>query len=831
MTAPIDWSEIQTIFTAAIELPADERAGFLDARCGDRSAVRAEIELLLASHVAAGGFLETLADDVGQAIETAADLTGLRVGAFRLVREIGRGGMSVVYLGERVEGDFTQQVAVKILDAPLRDAALVQRFRAERQILASFAHPNIVSLLDGGVTANGHAYLVMELVEGQPLTRYCAERRLALEERLALVQTVCAAVQYAHQHAVVHRDLKPANILVTTDGVVKVLDFGVAKLLDAAPGGSADATIAAGLRPLTPNYASPEQLRGLPVTTSADIYALGVLSYEVVAGQRPYDISNQTLDVILRTVAEVDPQRPSAAAAGAAGTLPYDAQRLRGDLDAIVLKAMSKEAAARYGSAQQLADDLTRYRRSEPVEARPPSAGYVLARLARRHRAGFVAAAVSLVALVAALGISLWQIRRAVAERARADQRFSEVRQLANALIFKIHDGVAPLPGSTPVRRMIVAEALTYLERLSRDPSGDDALRLDLARGYHRVGDVQGKPSVPNLGDREGAAESYRKALVLVRPLRSGALAGDAATELAQIDIALAGVLLLNRESDEARAALAEAVDTAERLVRASPSGAARQLLGTAYFQVALNAERAVALTAWGKAGAIFDALLTERPEDPSRQRNAALVQKYVGSHYEGDNDHARALPYYSRALELDEKRLAANGSNRSAQFDVAVDLSSVGLAKQVTGRLAEAVPDFERCLKIREQLSASDPKDVQARRQLEIVHDRLGRLYADMGRIPEALDQHRQAVAIGESRTGVDAMAKDDLAVSLIGLGIAENLAGRKTAACHAFERSVLLDEGLLQAADLSPTLRDRATLHATNTRRRLEGCKQQAR
>jgi serine/threonine protein kinase/tetratricopeptide (TPR) repeat protein len=819
MTAPHDLAEVQTIFTAAIELPPGERAGFVEARCGDRPAVRAEVESLLASHAEAGEFLDVQALDAG--------LAGLRVGSFRLARDIGRGGMSVVYLAERVEGDFTQQAAVKILDAPLRTPELLQRFRAERQILASFAHPNIVSLLDGGVTPDGHAYLVMELVDGEPLTRYCTGRRLALEDRLALIQQVCAAVQYAHQHGVVHRDLKPANILVTAGGAVKVLDFGVSKLLDNAPGASANATLGAGLRPLTPNYAAPEQVRGLPITTAADIYALGVLTYEVVAGVRPYDISTQTLDVILKTVTEIDPPKPSLAAAAAEG-LPFDAHRLRGDLDAIVLKAMSKDPAERYGSAQQLAADLTRYTSSEPVEARPPSVGYVLGKLARRHRAGFIAATVSVAALVAALSVSLWQTRRAVAARNRADQRFSEIRQLANALIFKIHDGVAPLPGSTPVRQMIVAEALTYLERLSRDPAGDDALPLELARGYHKVGDVQGKPSVPNLGDRDGALASYRKALVLIRPLRTGPLAGDAATELAQIDIALAGVLLMDRGRDEAHAALAEAVDTADRLVRSNPSdAAARRLLGSAYFQVALTADHASALAEWTKAGAIFDALLAEHPDDPDRQRNVGLVQKYVGSIYELDNKYDEALQHHARALELDEKRLAAAPANRSTQFDVAVDLSNVAFAKYLVGRLDDAVPDFERCLKMREELSASDPKNVLARRQLTTVHNRYGRLLADMGRIPDALDHHRKAVAIAESLATLDANGKNGLAESLFDLAVAEALAGRKTAACAAYRRSFALDDDLLQARSLGPEEEYALQQHVASTRRQLDGCK----
>ena len=382
--------------------------------------------------------------------------------------------------------------------------------------------------------------------------------------------------------------------------------------------------------------------------------------------------------------------------------------------------------------------------------------------------------------------------------------------------------------GSTPVRRMIVAEALTYLERLSRDPAGDDALRLDLARGYHKVGDVQGKPSVPNLGDREGALASYRRALVLIRPLRSGPLAAEAATELTQLDIALAGVLFINGAGDEARAALAEAVDSAERLVRSKPSDdAARRLLGSAYFQVAAHEDPVSALAEWSKAGAIFDALLAERPDDADRQRNVALVQKYIGDRYEDEEEFEKALPHHARALELDEKRLAGNPSNRAAQFDVAVDLSGVGRAKHLTGHLAEAIPYFERCLRIREQLSASDPKDVQARRLLKTVHDRLGRLYADMGRLADALDQHRTAVAIAESLAAVDAVAKDDLAVSLFDLGVAEAQAGRKTAACNAYRRSLTFEDDLLRSGGLPAQTERRVRVHAASARERLAGCK----
>ena len=376
-----DWQRVQTVFAAALEREPDDRARWLTEACAGEPLIREEVDALLQSHDRAGQFLAL--DGAPASSSAAADaLAGLRIGPFALVREIGRGGMSVVYLAGRVDGGFTQEVAVKILDAPLRIDEVRQRFLAERQILARFAHPNIVSFLDAGVTADGRPYLVMERVDGQPLTRYCAARRLELPARLALLAQLCRAVQSAHQHGVVHRDLKPANVLVTADGVMKVLDFGIAKLLDDSVVGSGNATVAGAARALTPNYASPEQLRGETVTTATDIYTIGVVMYEVLSGSRPYEAGQRTLGEIVTLVANTDPAAPSAAAA-IDPARPYPARALRGDLDAIVRKAMAPAAADRYASAQQIADDLARHGAGEPIEARRVSMTYVLARLAR----------------------------------------------------------------------------------------------------------------------------------------------------------------------------------------------------------------------------------------------------------------------------------------------------------------------------------------------------------------------------------------------------------------------------------------------------------------
>ena len=294
----------------------------------------------------------------------------------------------------------------------------------------------------------------------------------------------------------VHRDLKPANILIGSNGVLKVLDFGVAKLLeDPSHGAAATRGILPG--PLTPNYASPEQLRGLPVTTASDVYALGILLYELVTGVKPYETKGLTLDKVLEIVVHTEPARPS--------SVPSH-RHLRGDIDAIVLKAISKEAANRYDSAGELGSDVARFQAGEPVLARGPSTGYVLRRLAARNKAVVGVSTLALLAILTASGVAVWQRQIARREQARAEQRFRETRQLANALIFKIHDAVAPLAGSTPVRRTIVDEALLYLERLEREAGADDVtLRLELAAVYRQIGGILGDPQRANLGDREGA--------------------------------------------------------------------------------------------------------------------------------------------------------------------------------------------------------------------------------------------------------------------------------------------------------------------------------------
>ena len=793
--------QIEELFAAALELGPADRAAFLDARCASQPRLRAELTSLLAAHERAGDFLEW---NPGPRTEPA-DQSGRTVGGFTLVELIGRGGMGAVYRAVRADGEFTQRVAVKMIDTSLTSAETLRRFKAERQILAVLNHPHIVAFLDGGLSPDGQGYLVMEFVEGVPLSRHAAERGLPLTERLRLFQRVCAAVQYAHQHGVVHRDLKPANILVTADGMPKVLDFGIAKLLDTS-GVLVDATLAGAHGALTPNYSSPEQLRGAPVTTASDLYTLGVLLYELVTGGRPYETADKPLDEVLQLVTLQDPPRPSATRC----SLPYDPRVLRGDLDAIVLKAMSKEPERRYASAQELSDDIGRALDGRPVVAREPSVRYLVTRAARRHRTAVAAGGVAVTALVAALGFSLWQRHLAIVERDRAAARFSDVRQLANALVFKIDDSVARLPDSMPVQRDIVSEALTYLERLSRDSARDAGLTLEMARAYHRIGDLQGNQSLPNLGDRNGALTSYRKAIELLRPLAAQPRAPrDAVLELGRVDLAFATVARVTGERDAALAALHDATRTAEDLLRGNATADdAWRLMGSAEFTSATMTTGDESLVHWRQAGAVFARLLAQKPDDPDRERNVALVEKYLGSLSEDRGDFAAALEHHSRALELDEKRFNTQPSNRSVQFDLAIDLGGVANAHWHTGHRQEAVAEYERTLHIREGLADADPNDVLSRSRVAFVHSRLAALYGEMGHTVQALDHAREAAHLGESMAHIDVVHTELFAEDLQILADAERQNSNHAAACADYRRSLRVAGTILGEARGDPNL-----------------------
>jgi serine/threonine-protein kinase len=554
--SPARRAEIEEVFEQALDLEPDSRGAWLSDRCAHDAELRARVEALLAAHESPAGILERRLPPATTAL-VAEPLRDRRIGPYRVVRELGRGGMGVVYLAERVDGEFRRQVAIKLLRNSPDAEELHRRFIAERQILASLSHPNIAQLLDGGTTEGELPYLVMEYVDGLPITTYCDRRGLDVAARLRLFADVCRAVNSAHQNLVIHRDIKPGNILVTPAGQVKLLDFGIAKLLNASMGGMDVPHTSTAFRVMTPDYASPEQVRGEPLTTGSDVYALGVVLYELLAGRRPYQIRTGSASELHELVCEREPERPStwakrpappddpaaplpAAIASVRGTSPDRLQRvLAGDLDAIVMMALRKETRRRYGSAELLAEDIERYLRGLPVLARHPSRAYYLGKFLRRHRTAASLGAIAVISLVASTAVAIEQSATARRERDRATAALTQARQALSesdettSFLAGLFDVDVPAPGNAApgTAEQLMARGMGQIEKLGNRPLVQARMLDGMGRVYQNSGRFADSKLAYErslaLRRAHGAGESAEAATSLVHMANTLRLAGS----------------------------------------------------------------------------------------------------------------------------------------------------------------------------------------------------------------------------------------------------------------------------------------------------------------
>ena len=763
-----------------------------------------------------------------------------RIGPYRLIRTIGHGGMGTVYLGVRDDDAFQKRVAIKVLKRGTDTDAVVSRFRHERQILASLDHPYIAGLLDGGTTPDGLPYFAMEYVEGQPIVEYCEWQKLGTTARLQLFSKVCAAVQYAHQNLVIHRDIKPGNVLVTADGTPKLLDFGIAKLLNPELGGHMAPTIP-GFELMTPEYASPEQVRGDPVTTATDVYSLGVLLYELLTGRRPYRLTSRAPAEVARVVCESVPVRPSTAVTAGpdrtaldhvvtgddASATPTrtgrpdrapaaDLQRLRrrlaGDLDNIVLKALSKEPARRYASADQFAEDVRRHLAGLPVIARKDTLGYRTGKFVRRNRAAVVAAALTFVALVAGIIGTTWQARVAHAERQRAEQRFDDIRTLANSFLFELHDAIRDLPGSTPARKLLVSNALEYLDKLARDAGERADLRRDLAAAYVRVGDVQGRPLHPNLGDTAGALESYRRAVRFYEDLL-GAGPPDAALTrgLATAYLRVGEMLSSTGDMTGALASARKSLDMQEGVASGtSASPDERRELAASYSRVgdflAATGDVNAALEHRRTSLALMEGLAAGTPDDPANQRQLGVAYQKLGNTLGNPNapnvgDFAGALSALERSAGIFREAAANHPSNATFPRNLAVVHSNTADVLLALDRPKEALESTRQALAAFEALVAADPANAAARNDAAIGHSKLAEMLDANGRTAEARAHYQQGLDIHQSLAALDPAnenLKAQLASDYNRLATAQAKLGERAQSLANHDRAVTLSESL---------------------------------
>ena len=765
---PERWERVKTVVADALEFPAETRPAFVSAACADDTVVLREVASMLEFSASK---LDACVEELAEVREQVTDaVAGERIGAYELIREIGRGGMGAVYLARRADAEYNKEVAIKLLKRGTDTDEVLRRFRAEREILARLDHPNIARLLDGGTTQDGLPYFVMEHVVGARITDFCFANNLNVRERIELFLKVCNALQFAHQNLVVHRDIKPANILVTAEGEPKLLDFGIAKLLDPTDA-PIDITIAERQR-LTPAYASPEQVRGEPITTVSDVYALGALLYELLAGVGPHRFSqlHPPPTELLRVIAEQEPTRPSAAAPDA-----HQGSRLRGDLDRILLKALRKEPNERYRGVGTFAEDLRRYLDGLPVRARPATFGYQAGKFLRRNKSGVAIAAVLLIGGIAGTVMMLVSARNAELQARRAQRHFEDVRQLANSFLFEFHNAIATLPGATAARQLVINRALEYLDKLAREARGDTALQLELAEAYLRVGDVQGKPYTPNLGDSEGAVRSYGKAAEIVQPLASGKSSPrniDARRLLSTAYISLAAVQARMNELEAASENNTRALKIGEQLLRDDPAHADewRRLIVSCHtglgdaIQAGNHERRDVA--AYRAAGdhyqraiPLAEQLVAAHPNSvPDLIRLAKAYARMAGmlpalDQADREPVHFReAMRLHDLNLELLEKALQLEPGNSQVRRNIAGGLIAKAYARCIAKvELAEAAVDSARAIEIFQPLAKADPLNAEAQQDLSYGHYVKGWAHHLQGDHAPAAQHYRASVAILE--------------------------------------------------------------------------------
>ncbi len=706
---PERWQRINEILEAVDSAPQAGRADVLDRLCEGDPGLRRDVESYLVD-TGEGTFLHGVIGEQAASF-SQPESRQERFGRYKLVRRIGQGGMGAVFEAIRVD-DFHKKVALKIIKQGLDSDFARTRFLQERQTLAGLEHPYIARLLDGGETDDGSPFLVLEFVDGQPITDYCA--KLDRTARLHLFLKVCEAVEHAHRNLVVHRDLKPANILVTATGEPKLLDFGIAKLLD--PGSSQTQT---GFAALTPDYASPEQVRGEPITTASDVYSLGVILYQLLTGRKPYALDTATLLEMDRIVCQLPPAPPG----------------LGDELDHILLMALRKEPDRRYAGVQRFAEDIERYLDHRPVSARADTIRYRAQKFVRRNWWQIAGVATVILSLGVGLGFS-------VIEQRRANRRFNEVRQLANQFLFEFHDEIANTPGTVKAREMIVRTALKYLNSLAADASGDSGLQWEMAVAYGKVAAAQGSTQSPSLRRRPDAMASYEKAFALARPLAEHRLLNDqqraafvnllGEAEMMRLSlIEYDAAIRLGREAVDRSAGLPAAVQRGALLRLGTSLGYSGDLLGSLAIE-----ERALPI------------LREAAQRDPSYENRRVLATNLVSlGHFQG------RLTRFSEAAATEAEALGRlralaaerplNTEMRRRVFNCSYYLALVeGAADRPSeGNFAKGIERFEEALaELGVQIEA-DAHDNSTRNDAALAHIQLA--LAHMESAPGKALQH----------------------------------------------------------------------------------------
>jgi serine/threonine protein kinase len=699
------WSEAKRIFGEALERNAEHRSEYLARACGADSELYREVLSLLENHDGANSFFE---QPLAAAIQPPDPLIGKRVGLYKILRQIGLGGMGTVYLAERADDQFRKRVALKAVRPDLFTEHALRRFQNERQTLAVLDHPSIIKLLDGGTTGEGVPYLVTEYVEGLPIDRYCVSAGLNVRQKLELFFTLLGAVHYAHRHLVVHRDLKPGNILVTPEGVPKLLDFGIAKLLQPEYSAQPMGLTQSNMQPMTPNFASPEQIMGQPITTASDTYSLGVILYQLLTGHHPYERQMHTAFELGQAICETVPDKPSKFVERVEPAARGNAKLLRGDLDTIVLKAMRKEPQRRYASVEHFSEDIRRYLKGFPVLARDFGWWYRASKFVGRHKASSAGLAVLTLGVIVSSVVALEQ------ERA-AERRFGDLRAFANFVLNDLDETLRK--GTTPARALLAEEGVKYLDKLALEKGGDPSIKRDLVRGYLTNGDVKGNLYGASLGETAGAEDSYRKALKYAEELvRSDGSNLEDRRNLVNAHVALGGVLATSGNRSGATTHFEDAAKIHEAtMAMGAPDPKALQAAANLWAHMGslrnLSSDPAGALECYRHALKTAERLPASYP---NKANILAFIRESVASSTVlAGGDAAGAEEMILESIAIYQRRVVTN-PNATARRTLAQAYRTLADVQQHNGKSAEGLAAMRRSLEMTEALLAEDPKDEQ---------------------------------------------------------------------------------------------------------------------
>jgi serine/threonine protein kinase len=805
------WKRVDELLQAALQLPADQQPEFLRLACGDDAELRQEVSSLLRSHHEADNFLDQPLID-GAALKNSSledqefvdSLTGRVVSHYRILSHLAHGGMGSVWLAERNDGRFERRVAIKFLNIAVNSPLSLERFKREGAILGQLAHRNIAELIDAGVTAGGEPFLVLEHVQGKQIDEYCDEHLLDVDSRIKLFLDVLSAVGHSHSNLIVHRDIKPANVLVTDEGQVKLLDFGIAKLLSDSDDPSAPTRLTLeGDKALTPRFAAPEQVMSGSITTATDVYALGVLLYLLLSGQYSAGAGPHSASDLVRIIVDLETPKMSLSAASAdtdtaavaaakRATTPDGLQRqLRGDLDTIVGKALKKNPAERYISVAACADDLRRYLEHEPISARPDTITYRVGKFVRRNRVAVAVAAVTLSLVIASLSAGLYVANR---QRAIAQKRFLEARQLANKFI-DLDEQIRGLPGSTKVRNQIVSDTLQYLTALERDASGDRDLALEIALAYVKVAHVQGDSTSPNLGLFSDSETSLNNAERIIAPV----LAQDPQNRAGRLLSATIAHDRMNLSDVQGRVdeGVADADKTAEQLEKFVALGnlTPEEIYGVVY-----------------RFGNVADEYDTRRQFDKatrSAQRGLDLAGDSARAH-RMDGNIADALGYaqwqtghLEEALATMQKSVAA-AEKQAATGHTTLRLNEVGIllhegmilgkadGELSLGRSAEALATFRKAFAIAEDVARGDANDALSRHHVAEVGLEIGNILRHTSPQKALVVYDHSLATIREAKSS--SQAQRDEAELLVASSYAAQRVGHSEEARQRIDKAFLL-------------------------------------